>query len=293
MKKFVFYIIKIIVVIVISAILLDATYTLVYLNTNSRNKIVNIYNSKNKNFDLIFLGSSRANNHFDAKVFNDSGIKTFNYGKSGASLNETALMLKLMVERNYKIKNIILEVDLNINTDGFSEGTRALFMPYLQVSNTTKNHYKLIPEFNKLYYIPFYRYINFDVKIGFREMFFSAIKKKSNDIDNFGFYPLNSEGKNMKYDLLKRFPKKSKSYEEIKKTCQDNNINLIVISTPMCKNTIGIDYFDKIKKVYPEIINYENVINEDKYFSSCGHLNSKGAKIFTTFILKDLFNKLR
>lgn len=291
MKKFIFYIVKILFIFALSAVLLDIFYTFIYLNTKDRNKIVNIYNTQDKNFDLIFLGSSRANNHFDAKIFNDNGIKSFNYGKSGASLNETALMLKLMVERNYKIKNIILEVDLNINTDGFSEGTQARFMPYLQTSTTTTNHYKLIPEFKKLYYIPFYRYINFEAKIGFREVFFSAIKKKSNDMENFGFYPLNSVGKNMKYDLSKRFPKKSKSYEDIKNTCRENNINLIVISTPMCKNTIGLSYFDKIKKVYPEIINYENVINDDKYFSSCGHLNNEGAKIFTTHILKDLFKK--
>jgi hypothetical protein len=53
----------------------------------------------------------------------------------------------------------------------------------------------------------------------------------------------------------------------------------------------GIDYFDKVHKIYPEIHNYEDVVQEDKCFSSCGHLNDAGARLFTTRILNDFFNK--
>jgi glutathionyl-hydroquinone reductase len=61
--------------------------------------------------------------------------------------------------------------------------------------------------------------------------------------------------------------------------------------TPMCENTKGMDYFDKVKELYPEIHNYENAVLEDKYFSSCGHLKDAGARLFTARILKDFFNK--
>ena len=61
--------------------------------------------------------------------------------------------------------------------------------------------------------------------------------------------------------------------------------------TPMCENTKGIDYFEKVQLMYPEIHNYENVVQEDKYFSSCGHMNDAGARLFTARILKDFFNK--
>lgn len=292
MKQFFIYIAKIFFAIAISAIVLDLAYSYVYLKTEKRNKIVNIYNTKSKNFDIVILGSSRANNHFVTQLFNDKGLKSFNYGMSGSSLEESVLMLKLMLERNYKIKNIIVEVDLNLSSNGFSEGTRARFMPYLHYSNVIKQHYKnRIPNFNTLYYVPFYRYVNYEAKIGFREMFFSAINKKSNDLDQFGYYPLLSQTNDMKYDLSKRKPIRNIAFDEMKQICKNNNINLIAITTPICQNTVNFNYFKQIKEVYPEVRNYEQVIQEDRYFSSCGHLNDKGAKLFTQHIIKDLFNK--
>lgn len=292
MKQFFMYIVKVFFAIVISAIVLDLAYTFVYKQTKYRNKIVNIYNTENKKFDVVFLGSSRANNHFVPQLFNDKGITSFNYGMSGSRLEESVLMLKLMLKRNYKIKNLIVEVDLNISSNGFSEGTRARFMPYLHDSNVIEQHYKnRIPNFNTLYYIPFYRYINYEAKIGFREMFFSAINKKSNDLDNLGYYPLLTQTNDMKYDLSKRKPIRNVAFDEIKQICKKNKINLIAITTPICQNTVNFNYFKQVKEVYPEVRNYEQVIQEDRYFSSCGHMNNEGATRFTQHILKDLFNK--
>jgi hypothetical protein len=57
----------------------------------------------------------------------------------------------------------------------------------------------------------------------------------------------------------------------------------------MCENVVGMNYFDKVHKAYPEIHNYENVIVENKYFSSCGHMNDVGARLFTARIIKDFF----
>lgn len=59
--------------------------------------------------------------------------------------------------------------------------------------------------------------------------------------------------------------------------------------TPMCSNVKGMEYFDKVKALYPEIHNYENVVERDEFFSSCGHMNDKGARIFTARIIKDFF----
>lgn len=61
--------------------------------------------------------------------------------------------------------------------------------------------------------------------------------------------------------------------------------------TPICANTKGLDYFDKVKKLYSEINNYENTVVEDKCFSSCGHMNDHGAPLFTARIIHDFSNK--
>lgn len=287
MKKFLVFIVKTLVIIVLSAVVLDCLYTLVFLKSSKRNKIESVYNSEGKKFDVVFMGSSRAQNHMVAKLFNDKGIKAYNFGMSGSRLEETALLLKLMLERNYKIKNIILDVDLNLNSNSHSDGVRALYMPYLHSSQTIRNHYKSIEEYNKLVYIPFYRYIENDAKIGFREVFLSLTNKKTNALSNFGYYPLIGNEKKMNYDLSDYSPKKNVAYDEIKAICKKNNIHLIAIATPMCQECKSDDYFNSIKSVYPEVYNYENKVTDDKYFFSCGHMNIEGATVFTTIILND------
>ena len=76
---------------------------------------------------MVILGSSRANNHFVAPLFEAKGLKTFNYGMSGGHLFEASLLLKLMIERHYEIKNVILEADLNLSNDQQSEGVSLSF----------------------------------------------------------------------------------------------------------------------------------------------------------------------
>ena len=239
-----------------------------------------------------FLGSSRANNHFVAQMFVDKGLKAFNYGISGSHLFESALLLKLMEERHYKIKNLILEVDLNLSNESRADGITAKVVPYIHDSKIVMKHLSNEKDFNSLYYIPFYRYIKFDARIGFREIYNTLFQKRTNNLDNLGFYALGKKPNvNMKNNIVKLNPlHHNKYYEEIKQICKDNDINLIAVMTPMCENTKGINYFDKVQKLYPEIHNYENAVIEDKYFSSCGHMNYTGARLFTAIILKDFFS---
>ncbi|MCI9843895.1 hypothetical protein [Flavobacterium pectinovorum] len=293
MKHFLIYIAKILVVVLLIAIVLDGIYTCVFLQSKNRGKIETVFNSKQQNYDVVILGSSRANNHFVSKMFEDKGLKTFNYGMSGGHLFEASLMLKLMIERKYTIKNVILEADLNLSNDHESEGISAKFLPYIHNSAVIKNHFETQENFNELYYIPFYRYVKYDGKIGFRETYKIVTGEKTNALDNLGYYPLaKHQNGNMKNNILNLKPlKRNKYYEEIKNICRDNNINFIAVMTPMCENVVGMNYFDKVKKAYPEIHNYENVVVENKYFSSCGHMTDAGAKMFTMKILKDFFNK--
>jgi hypothetical protein len=291
MQKFILYILKTLILTIVIAVALDFIYTAFYLQSSNRGKIDHIYNSKNENFDVIILGSSRANNHFVAQMLEDKGLKTFNYGMSGGHLFEADLLLKLMIERHYKIKNVILEADLSLSNKHRSDGISTKFLPYLHTSETIKEHFEKENDFRELYYIPFYRYIRFEIVIGFREMFFHAIHKKTAHLDNLGYYPLGKNpNANMKNNIVNLKPlEHNLYYEEIKELCKIHKINLIAIMTPMCENTKGINYFDKVQQLYPEIHNYENVVVEDKYFSSCGHMNDTGARKFTKIIIEDFF----
>lgn len=290
MKQFLAFTIKSISIIIVLAIILDFGYTSVYLKSKKRNKIESVYNSKASNYDVVILGSSRANNHFVTELFEQKGLKTYNYGISGGHLFESSLLLKLMLERNYKIKTVILEADLNLSNEKKSETVAAKFLPYIHDSETIRKHFSREADFKYLYYLPFYRYINFDALIGFREFYKTLTKQTTNILDKGGYYALGNKKGNMKNNIvsLKPLPQ-NKYYEEIKQLCKANSITFIAVMTPMCENTKGINYFDKVKKAYPEIYNYENVVREDKYFSSCGHMNNAGARVFTAQIINDFF----
>jgi hypothetical protein len=292
MKNFLFFCLKLLFATFLVAIILDFAYTATYLQSSNRGKIDYIYNTKARNYDVVILGSSRANNHFVSQMFEDKGLKTFNFGLDGSALFDISLLLKLMQERNYKIKSLIIEVDLSLSNEHREDGVSARFLPYIHDYEIIKNHFSGEEDFNQLYYIPFYRYIRFEPIIGFRQFFLNLIHKKSTQLDNFGYHPLINSLGNMKKNISDLIPlPNNKYYEEIKQICKMQNINLIALMTPMCENTKGLNYFKKVKKLYPEIHNYENVVLEDKYFYNCGHMNDKGARLFTARILKDFFNK--
>ena len=289
MKKFLIFFTKIAILLVLTLALLDVLYTVVYLQASNRGKIDYVYNSHPRNYDVVILGSSRANNHFVTQLFEEKGLKAFNYGMSGGHLFEASLLLKLMIERKYKIENVIIETDLNLSNEKRAEGVAAKFLPYVHNSKLIEKHFSQEKDFLKLFYIPFYRYIAFDAQIGFREMFFNLIQKKTSHLQNLGYAALKGNNGKMKNDLRALKPIQNKYYEEIKQICAANNIKLIAVMTPMCSNTKGLDYFKKVSNIYPEIHNYENVVNDDKYFSSCGHMNDQGARLFTSRIIKDFF----
>ena len=290
MMKFIILLAKILLTMLVLLIVLDLAYTTVYLHSSNRGKVEKVFNSNAGNYDVVILGSSRANNHFVPELFEKKGLKTFNYGMSGAHLFEASLLLKLMAERNYKIKTVILEADLGLCNEKESDAIAAKFLPYIHHSEVIKNHFSSLENFKELYYIPFYRYIDFDALIGFREMYNTATGAPTNILHNLGYHPLTSNKRgNMKNDIRALKPIRNKYYEEIKQICKQNNYNLISVMTPMCTNVKGLDYFEKANKIYPEIHNLENVVQGDHYFSSCGHLNDAGARMFTEVFIEKFF----
>jgi len=181
MKKFLFFLLKILIISLLLAYALDLVYTAGFLQSTERDKIGYIYNSKPQKFDVIILGSSRAENHFVSKMFKEKGLKTFNFGMQGSRLFESDLILKLLVEKKNIIKNVIVEVDLNLRSglSKYSDANVLKFLPYLHNSKCINDHFEELSDHDSQFYIPFYRYMKYETKIGFREFFLSASQKKS------------------------------------------------------------------------------------------------------------------
>lgn len=97
------------------------------------------------------------------------------------------------------------------------------------------------------------------------------------------------KGKKLQYKIGNVPPLRNQSYENIKKICNEKGITLITVTTPICQNIDNKEYFNEVIKIYPEIKRYDSLIKEDMYYSSCGHMNNKGAELFTKKIIQDFF----
>lgn len=274
------------------AVLLDVVYTEIYSTAKDRWKMEYVLHAPPQYYDVVILGTSRANNHFVPELFEKHGLKTFNFGMSGSHLFEDALLLKLLIDQKNSIKYLILEADLSLSNEKRDEGTTARYLPYLRGNSIIRSHYQNEPEFSYWYYLPFYRYMAFESQIGFLELMKTAAHEPSTSLANKGYYPLPvNQRKNMKNDYRALKPLHNRYYEQIKKLCAQHHIQLITVMTPVCENVKGMDYFQKVQSLYPEIYNCEDFVADDRYFSSCGHLNDAGARLFTQKIINEFFPK--
>ncbi len=282
MSKFIKYLISILVLTIGLMFLSDFIYTQIYNNSNPRNKLQYILNTKNQKFDIVFLGSSRVANHVNTKVFDSlSHKKTINLGVEGAGLNDNLLQLKLLISNN-DISNIFLQIDSNFESISPSNISTSETMPFLR-NSIIKNHLKIYFEnFGKLQYIPFYRYAVNEPKIGLRELFFSIINKKPKVNPSVGFSPKYGN----KLPLIgSGLPTTSREkniiLDEIIDVCRENKIQLTLFISPYCSETKTIDYIQKLKAKIPDLIDLTKGY-EDNLFYNCGHLNTQGADVFTT-----------
>lgn len=293
MKNFLLYIASLLLLTIILAYFCDFVGTYAFTHTKGRGKINFIYNSEKLEYDVIALGSSRAENHFANNPFLERKISFFNYGMSGSNLMESSLMLKLMIERGWKIKTVLLQVDSNIAGEGSNGKITAMFLPYLNESKIIQEHLSSLEDYSELRMIPFYRYIKYGSVIGFRQLALAFAQKKSTVLENYGYAPLSEIGRDLKGSVDVK-AQHNRYYDEIKRICKDNNIRLEALTTPMCENASNYNFFlETLNKIYPEIKRYEKVINGDTYFSSCGHMNDLGANKFTNIIIEDLILKNR
>lgn len=288
MKKFIQYSISIIILLITLLYISDFAYTLIYKNSNARNKLQYILNIENQDYDIVFLGSSRVANHIDTKVFDSlSNKKTINLGVLGANLNDNLLELKLLVKTN-TIKNLALQIDDSYQYTRSTAMVTAGAVPFIR-NEIIKDHLKSnLNNFNQIYYLPFYRYAINGHKIGFRESFFSLINRKPKNNPKVGYYPKYGNHSEQTASLPDVLVEDNHVFRNIVAICKAQNINLILFVAPYSSKMKNIEYISKLKKRLPKLIDMSKGYNDDLFYNY-GHLNHKGAQIFT----KDLFYKMK
>lgn len=271
----------------------DGIYTAIYSKSIVRNKIQLLVNGAPQHYDVIIVGSSRAENHLVPERFEKQGLKTYNIAMSGANLCENALQLKLFFDKGNTAKTILLQVDTNFKTTTPATGIRALALPYLSQNNIVYAHYATAEQSDLFAErcVPFYRYMIYDAKIGFREVAFTVLKKQNNTIKTKGFSGLDGVlHRGAPATLPPKVATQNRYYDEIKQICKAHQVQLIAFEAPFCDNIVDRGYFKELQKHNPQLHDYSSAVLADSLFSTCGHMNRKGAEVFTDFILQKHFS---
>lgn len=295
MKKFTAYISSLFLALIVLLYILDALYTFTYKHGVPRNKVSYVLSQKNKKIDYVFIGSSRVDNNIDADVIEKiTGKSAINLGIQGAKLDDYFLMIQLLHKQNIKSDTIFIQVDYVFNYEGSSDIIKSNLIPYLQDDLISGYIRQRDPDFYKLKYIPFYRYLVFDYKIGFREFFNTLMGIKSNTDFKNGYYPLyGSQGVELKAELPDHIIDKNATIEAINHFALENNLKIVYFMAPYCAQTENLDFSEKLKEKIPYLIDYSREFKDcEAYFFNCTHLNDDGAKAFSSvfaFQIKEKF----
>lgn len=257
----------------------------------------NYFMSGRDYYDIIFIGSSRAHRHYDTPFINDSlGLKAFNAGEDGRGLSYQYPVLKSYLFNNNP-RLIVLE--LSPSLDGKWNDRIAMLYPLADKYNDIVSTAERIDPANK-YYLKsgLYRYnsnmIN-EVR-GLRHPFTTK---------SLGFdpVPVGKASQGM-FDAAR-----TRTYlrpidivecsilEDMIYLCKDKNIQLVGVISPIYGKVDRKHDIDSIFKAnnIPFIDNtsFRLPLAPNEYFKDETHLNIRGAREYTKYVIRQLSDSLR
>jgi len=287
MKKFINKIIIYFLILVAALFILESLYTYSYYNPiNARTKTSWIMSFKTKDtLDYALFGSSRCIHSIDPTMINDKlGINGLNLAYQASNPLEVKLTLKTLLKKKY-VKRIFIQVDYSYNQLGPHPLAEIAWMPFLK-EDYIYNEYKLYDA--KYWYLknlPFYRYMKYDSKIGFRDWLFSYTKK-STLYDNFGYVPIFNVLKDDKAKKTMVKPIENPHLKEVIEICSKANIEVHFFTAPIYR--FEGDY-SALDKFLPDYTDFTQVITDRNKFQDNTHINDDGAKEFTQIFLNHYF----
>lgn len=281
---------------ILSDILIGEILERVHKNTDEEtsSKMNYIFNSSNE--DIIVIGSSRAENHFISEIIKEStGLSCYNAGIGGQGLFFSYIEINEIVKR-YKPKHIILEVSPNVLIDKKSDEKLKILLPYYKKDTLIYNKLFKPNSLEKIKLISsIYPYNS--MIVGFIHAF---IKKKI--FNKSGFVGLKG---NINPKTIRTYPDSKisidwKNLTNISEKCKNNNIDLVVVISPIFKTDPLTEHIIKEIDLFCQkannlrLIDYSNnakFVNNNELFYDNLHLNEHGAKLFTKDLINHFFNK--
>lgn len=292
MKSFVKYILKIVLILVITAFALDILYTNIFEKSLPRTKFQNLRALKNQSVDYVFLGSSRVENSIIPELIkNKTGKEAVNLGFQASKLTDVYLILQLLDDYQITYKKAFIQVDYIFNIEnGFSNVLSYEILPFIHESKLLANHCELNDEVNfwRNKHLPFYRYSITSQKIGMREVFSNLLKKKSPIHENKGYSPLYGHLSGGNYALPTTIISHNKYLDSIVKYSLSTKKEVTFFTAPFRISNNDFSFINKLKTKIPNLKDFSNELPHDNYFQNNSHLNNEGAIAFTNILIEKL-----
>ncbi|MBI3519138.1 MAG: hypothetical protein HY062_07250 [Bacteroidetes bacterium] len=282
------------------------------------NKYNELFLKEGNTYDVLFIGSSRAEMHFNPKLFDAmTGLNSYNMGISGASPKISLALLKMYCHQHQKPKFIVCNIDyfsLQNDTDRLNDFPR--YFPYLSNSYLRNGLYQMDHRFMSFYYNPLHSlpYTQIDY-LSTSLHGWLGISGKYDSLMYKGFQTSEPKDINLSdepkpvYSFIS--PKNRHYIDSLIAFTKNNGIQLLLVTSPVYggghKNVTNkqalssqlqniafinrVPYYD-----YTDSLSYQN----PRFFADYFHLNRQGALKFSKsisstfdniFAGKTLFNK--
>lgn len=274
-----------------------------YLQTHAKGGITRQTNDlvMNDTHDVLFFGSSRARNHYDALFLTDSlGLDVYNAGYDGNGVVLSYGLLSLILER-YQPKLVLLDVEPTFDINVYAEDN---------------NHKRYIRTLKPYYHNHVVGSIIKDVsheewyKIHSGMMRYNTeIINKAKDIVRIA--PIPSRGFDPLEGVLSYEPKNVRSnahaqIDEFKLDClenmiqlaQSNNVPIAIIASPKygAQTSEALNpAFDICRRYDVPIIDYYAnplFMQHREWFKEAMHLNKTGAREYARYVVHDIIKLL-
>ena len=251
------------------------------------------------NFDVLFLGSSRAETHFNPKIFDSiTGKNSYNLGATGSTPRISFGILKAYCYKSKKPEYIVFDIDwhyLRKRTDTVKHFSR--YFPYLGNEVLLEQFSKIdhrFPAFkyNALYSLPYSKW----------RLLAASMNGWLGKIGKYDSLYYKGYLKVVFADSLKSIPI-HKTFSFINKTermyldsiiqfAKTKNIKLLLVTSPMFAggkvenlNKINVicqlQNIAKINGLHHEDFSFSSFSNQRSYFADYYHMTSKGADAFS------------
>lgn len=246
-----------------------------------------------RNVDVLILGPSSANHHYNCKIIEDSlGMSAYNAGRDGQNIVYAAMVFTANVERHVP-KMVILDMS-SVMLDGSWNSHLNDMNCYYGISNRVDSIIDDVSSWQdrlKLH-LNLYRYNN-----TWPWILNGYLAKTQEDMN--GYRPMPVQKGEMKCSISKgQFSADSLDMNYLNRivdVCENTNIDLVVCSSPSLHVDGGNfhqfmkDYCRKKSLPYLDWNGDTTYINHPELFYDVSHLNTIGADMFT----KELISKIK